>query len=149
MAQFSTASKSRMIGLHPDLIRVLNRTILTYDFSIIQGVRTKEECYINWGKGRTITQCEAVGIPNPSKYAQPNLQKVTWLNHPLSSNHLPKTDGYGHAVDCTPYPVDWQNISAFAAMAKVMLDAAKQENVNLKWGGDWSSSKDYPHFELA
>jgi peptidoglycan L-alanyl-D-glutamate endopeptidase CwlK len=30
-----------------------------------------------------------------------------------------------------------------------MKDAAKQEGVNIVWGGDWRTFKDGPHFELT
>ena len=33
--------------------------------------------------GRTVAQCTAKGIP--AKYAQPKLNKMTWLNNPFSS----------------------------------------------------------------
>jgi len=148
MAQFGTRSKSNMIGLHPDLIRVLNRAILAFDFTILEGVRSDHQCFINWGKGRTVEQCRKAGIPNPERYAQPRLTKVTWLRDPLGSNHRAKADGLGHAVDCLPYPIDWNDIDRFKNLAAHMLNAARIENVKIIWGGDWKE-KDYPHFELA
>jgi peptidoglycan L-alanyl-D-glutamate endopeptidase CwlK len=146
MAGFSQVSLNRMAGLHPDLRRVLDRAVLGLDFMIIEGVRTREQCLINWGKGRTVTDCRARGVPD--HYANPRAAKVTWLAHPLSSNHLPKADGLGHAVDCGPLPLNWNDAAAFHRLAEVILAAAAAEKVALVWGGTWKQ-KDLPHFELA
>lgn len=101
--QFSKVSKSRQNGLHPTLNKILDRaiSISSIDFMIIEGVRSDEQCYINYGKGRTASQCKAKGVP--AKYAKPSAAKVTWLNNPLSSKHRKQADGYGHAVDVAPY----------------------------------------------
>ena len=66
-------SLARMEGLHPDLVKVLNRyiEISKIDSTIIEGVRSDEQCYINFGKGRTVAQCTAVGCP--AKYAAQKL----------------------------------------------------------------------------
>lgn len=145
---FSQKSKDRLKGVHPNLLKVLNRAIeiSKVDFMVVEGVRSVEQCYINYGKGRTVAQLAAKGVP--AKYAQPKLAKVTWLNNPLASNHRPKADGYGYAVDLLPAPYDWKVGTPFTLMAAAMKQAAKELNVKIEWGGDWTSSKDYPHFEL-
>ena len=63
MATFSDLSKQRMDGLHPTLQKILNRaiTISPQDFMVLEGVRSDEQCYINYGKGRTVAQCTAKG----------------------------------------------------------------------------------------
>lgn len=160
---FGTASEARLVGLHPDLVKVLRRAIATspLDFTIIEGLRSDEQCYINFGKGRTATQCTAAGCP--AKYAQPAAAKVTWLKNPLSSNHRKKADGFGHAVDIYPYPVslvlkgkakDYEPL--FDKIAKTMFQAAKDVGVSIRWGADWDidniprerGETDNPHFEL-
>jgi peptidoglycan L-alanyl-D-glutamate endopeptidase CwlK len=156
-------SLARMEGLHPDLVKVLNHyiEISKIDSTIIEGVRSDEQCYINFGKGRTPAQCTAVGCPG--KYANPHAPKVTWVGHPLSSNHRKKADGFGHAVDMYPYPVslvlgakakDYEPL--FDQMAKDMFQAAKDVGVSIRWGADWDldnipherGETDNPHFEL-
>lgn len=139
----SRLSLSRLAGLNTNLDAVVKRAIeiTEQDFLVVEGVRSKEQCYINYGKGRTVAQCVAKGVP--PQYAQPTLAKVTWLNNPLSSKHTT-----GKAVDLVPYPVDWKDLSKFKSIAVAMKKAAKELGVALDWGGDWKSSKDYPHFEL-
>ena len=140
--KLSERSLNSLKGVNPNLVKVVERAIeLTeQDFLVLEGVRSKEQCYINYGKGRTAAQCSAKGVP--TKYAQPSLSKVTWLNNPLASKHVT-----GNAVDLVPYPVDWNTISKFTTISKAMKQAAKELGIDLEWGGDWTK-KDYPHFEL-
>ena len=140
--KLSERSLKSLKGVNPSLVKVVERAIeLTeQDFLVLEGVRSKEQCYINYGKGRTAAQCSAKGVP--IKYAQPSLSKVTWLNNPLASKHVT-----GNAVDLVPSPIDWNTISKFTTISKAMKQAAKELGVDLEWGGDWTK-KDYPHFEL-
>ena len=140
--KLSERSLNSLKGVNPNLVKVVERAIeLTeQDFLVLEGVRSKEQCYINYGKGRTVAQCSAKGVP--TKYAQPSLSKVTWLNNPLASKHVT-----GSAVDLVPSPIDWDTISKFTTISKAMKQAAKELGVDLEWGGDWTK-KDYPHFEL-
>ena len=140
--KLSERSLKSLEGVNPNLVKVVERAIeLTeQDFLVLEGVRSKEQCYINYGKGRTAAQCSAKGVP--TKYAQPSLSKVTWLNNPLASKHVT-----GNAVDLVPYPINWNTISKFTTISKAMKQAAKELGVDLEWGGDWTK-KDYPHFEL-
>lgn len=139
-------------GVQPALVAVVRRAIeLTeQDFTVVEGVRSVEQMCINYGKGRTAAECLAKGVP--AKYAQPTLAKVTWLNHPLESKHGKKPDGFGHAVDLAPIVngvIDWNALPRFHAVAEAMLSAAAELNTPIIWGGQWASSPDLPHFELA
>lgn len=151
-------SQTRLIGVHPNLVRVVKRAaqIATSaeDFSVLEGVRSDHQCYINFGKGRTSAQCLAGGCP--ASYAKPHEAKVTWLKKALSSNHRKKVDGYGHAVDLVPYPLDWNDLKKFDRLADLMMRAAVLEGVHIRWGADWDKDgkprergeTDSPHFEL-
>ncbi len=127
----SARSLKALEGVHPDLVRVVKRaiSITPQDFLVLEGVRTPERQRELYAQGRT----------KPGK-------KVTWT---LNSNHFKKADGYGHAVDLCPFPVDWNDHKKFDAIAKAMKDAAKAEGVPIAWGGDWRRKPDSPHFELA
>jgi len=149
-------SQSNLVGVHPDLVKVVKRAIQItgQDFLVLEGLRSAEQCYINYGKGRTASQCAAEKVP--TKYAQPHAAKVTWLRNPLNSKHCKQSDGWGHAVDLVPWPIDWQALSKFDAIAKAMMAAAKELGVSLRWGADWDGDgkprergeTDSPHFEL-
>ena len=147
----SKLSLGRLNGVDANLVKVVQRAIeiTPQDFMVVEGVRSKEQCYINYGKGRTVAQCTAKGVP--AKYAQPKLAKVTWLNNPLSSKHVS-----GKAVGLVPYPVNWNDLTKFDQVAKAMFAAAKELGVSIRWGADWDNDGNYrekgeydsPHFEL-
>lgn len=137
--QLGHRSRNRLAGVHPDLVRVVERAIeLTpQDFAVLEGVRTPERQQELYAQGRT--------KPGPV---------VTWT---LRSRHFADVDGYGYAVDLVPYPVDWSDTSKFDAIAAAMFDAADELGVVLRWGADWDrdgnirerGESDSPHFELG
>lgn len=149
--KLSATSLKRLEGVKKSLKNVVLRAIeiSEVDFTVLEGVRTKEQAYINYGKGRTAAQLQAKGVP--TKYAQPTLAKVTWLNDPLGSKHMT-----GDAVDLAPYPIDWNDLKRFDQVAEAMFKAAKELNVPIRWGADWDNDgifrekgeTDSPHFEI-
>lgn len=150
---FKLGSRSieRLGGVNANLVRVVKRAIeiSEVDFTVLEGVRTKEQAYINYGKGRTGKELSEKGVP--TKYANPGAAKVTWLNNPLSSKHMT-----GAAVDIAPYPIDWNDLKRFDLMADAMFRAAKEIGVKIRWGADWNGNgvfrekgeSDSPHFEV-
>lgn len=137
--KLSAQSRAKLVGLHPKLAEVVGRAIeiTTQDFKVTCGVRTLAEQKKLYAQGRT--------TPGPI---------VTWT---LNSRHLPGKDGYGHAVDLVPFPVDWSTASKFDDIAQAMFTAAAELDVALRWGADWDmdgkprerGETDSPHFELA
>lgn len=75
--------------------------------------------------------------------------KVRWPNS--KHNFMPSK-----AVDLAPTPLDWNNKAAFVALATLMINEAKKQDVLIRWGGDWDLDGDWkdekfldmPHFEL-
>ena len=118
MYSLGVKSKQRMIGVHPDLVAVVERAIeiTEQDFSVTEGIRTieRQRKLVAEGKSRT-----------------------------MNSRHLT-----GHAVDLVPYPVSWDWVY-FYPIADAMKEAAEELGVDLTWGGDWSSFRDGPHFQLS
>lgn len=153
MSKYTLSQRSldRLKGVDERLQQVVKRAIelSKQDFMVLEGVRTREQCMINYGKGRSIAQCVAKGVP--AKYANPNAAKVTWLNNPFASKHVS-----GKAVDLVPYPVDWNDLKKFDVIAQAMLQAAKELGVSVRWGADWDADgkprergeSDSPHFEI-
>lgn len=143
-------SLDRMEGVHPDIIKVVKRAaeLATHqqDFTVLEGVRSREQMCINYGKGRTVAECLAKGVP--AKYSEPSKAKVTWLSNPFNSMHRVHPDGFGHAIDLAPYPIDWQDFTRFRKLAELMKMAAAQCGVRLVCGADWDK-QDLPHFELG
>jgi len=52
------------------------------------------------------------------------------------------------ALDVAPYPIDWNNLDRFRSLAAVVKAKAKALGIPIAWGGDWTSIKDFPHYEL-
>lgn len=129
MNKFSAKSEERLATCHPDLQKIFNTVIKTYDCTVVCGHRSKDE------------QDEAVRTGN---------SKVSWPNS--KHNSLPSK-----AVDVVPFPVDWNDTSRFYHFAGYVLAVANLMGVKLRWGGDWNGDlkfrdekfKDLPHFELV
>lgn len=146
---------SRLIGVHKDLVKVVRRAaeLGAQPFMVLEGLRSREQAEINYTKGRTAAEIAAAGIRRPPLPGP----KVTWTTN---SPHCMQADGYGHAVDLLPIPVDWSlkplNLARFDAVAKAMFAAAKELGVTIRWGADWDrdgnprerGESDSPHWEL-
>lgn len=140
------ASKEKLKGVHPQLVKLMTEAVKEspYDFRIAQGVRTASYQNSLYQQGRTtpgkiVTNCD--GFKN-------------------KSNHQAKADGYGHAIDIficgvvengqyrkftTEEGYDNKKMTLVAAHVK---NVAQKLGIAIKWGGDWSKFKDYPHFEI-
>ena len=142
---FSQESLDKMKKVHPKLVEVMKAAITNspFDFRITAGVRTAEEQFALYQKGRT--------LPGP---------KVTNCDGKnFKSNHQIKSDGYGHAVDIFPCGVIENGVyrkftsdegyddKKLRLIANHILAVAKSKNVNVEWGGNWKMH-DTPHFEL-
>lgn len=147
MFGFSKKSKDKLIGIHPDLVRVVNRAIelSMVDFSVFEGMRTKERQVMLVKSGASTT---------------------------MNSRHLT-----GHAVDLVAYvggDLSWDWPLSYK-IAEAVQAASRELNVKIVWGGVWdklitdyrspsAASADYaarrraakkrvfidgPHFELS
>jgi len=135
MPQFGARSEANLIGVHPDLVGVLRRAILRFDFTVL-----------NDGGVRTLERQRELVAEKKSKT--------------LNSKHLVQPDGYGHAVDIAPYPVIWEDTDSFCALIGYVVGLAEMQGVALRAGIDWNRDwklaardptqrlNDYPHLEL-
>lgn len=120
MFKLSTRSISRLKGVHPDLVKVVNRAIQisTVDFAVLEGLRTAERQQQLVKAGASLT---------------------------LKSRHLT-----GHAIDLGAMvdgKIRW-DWPLYHKIAEAMKDAARELKIAIVWGGDWRMFKDGPHFEL-
>ena len=121
--KLNTASEARLRGVHPDLVRVVRRCAADWadpetGFIVTCGLRTIEEQRLLYQKGATRT---------------------------MRSRHLT-----GHAVDLAATvqgQVRW-DWPLYTKLSKAMKAAAKAEKVPIEWGGDWTTFKDGPHYQL-
>ncbi len=118
--KLGTRSRQRLKGVHPDLVRLVERAIeiTTIDFSVLEGLRTSERQRRLLDKGATTT---------------------------MRSRHLT-----GHAVDLAAYvdgSIRW-DWPLYHQIADAMKQAAEELHIPLEWGGDWRTFKDGLHFQL-
>ena len=117
----------RLAGLHPDLVRVVERARLAVPFIVLEGLRTRkrQERLVAIGASRTLNSRHLTGHAVDLAY---------WLDD---------DDGVPEAGEIR---WDWPLARKLAAAMKA---AAAEEGVALAWGGDWKSVPDGPHFELS
>ena len=58
------------------------------------------------------------------------------------------------AVDVMPYFKDsphirWDDTESVIVFSKTVKSIAQRLGINIRWGGDFTSFKDYPHWELV
>ena len=116
----SKKSRDRLAGVHPDLVKVVERAIeiTEIDFAVLEGVRskTRQEQLVKAGASQT-----------------------------MRSRHLT-----GHAVDLGAYVAgsvrwDWP---LYHKLAVAVKQAAAELQIPIEWGGDWTTFKDGPHWQL-
>ena len=102
-------------GVHPLLVDWCLELVTIIDNSVVDGVRdlTTQREYVALGVSKT-----------------------------MNSLHLVQSDGYSHAVDLAPYPVDWQDHRRFYILAGVGLGLAAKMNIPITWGGRWNPDDD-------
>lgn len=53
------------------------------------------------------------------------------------------------AIDIAPYPINWSTTdSRWQELGKLAKCCAKKIGIDIVWGGDFKTLKDYPHIEL-
>ena len=137
MAKFGQKSLDRLGTVHPDLQKVLNEAIHHFDFTVIYGIRTKEEQFELFKIGRSFENGQWIVTGK-------TVTNLDGKNKLSKHNHSPSL-----AVDVAPWPIDWSDIKRFKEMAKVIKKAADDCKIKIVWGGDWKTFKDFPHFELS
>jgi peptidoglycan LD-endopeptidase CwlK len=123
MAIFCNRSKRNLDCMHLILVQVANSAIESCDFTIICSVRSA----VDQDRAYQLKRSRARFGESPHNY-YPSL-----------------------AFDFIPCPfvdADWENVQRFTDIARNIIAAARQLGVNIRWGGDFRSFKDLPHFEL-
>lgn len=120
-AKFDAASAKRLAGAHPMLQQLMNAARQKIAFTILDSQRGREAQEKAFREGHS-----------KAHFGQ------------SAHNWTPAI-----AVDIAPVPLDWNNVAAFDALAKVILPLAKDMKIPITWGGSWATLKDRPHYELS
>lgn len=120
MYRFSSLSWDNLKGVDPRLVAVASRALAysPVDFMVTEGLRSKKR------------QRQLV---------------ASGASQTMNSKHL-----VGKAIDVAAFVNghirwDWP---LYPQIAKAFKRAARELEVPLSWGGDWSSFRDGPHFQL-
>ena len=120
MYKLGDRSRVKLRGVHPDLVKVVERAIeiTLIDFTVLEGLRTpsRQQALVDAGASQT-----------------------------MKSRHLT-----GHAVDIGAWvdnQVDW-SWPLYEKLAATMKEAARQVGVPIEAGADWVKFRDGPHFQL-
>lgn len=121
MYTLSLKSSRNLKGVNKSLSRVVRRAIqiTKIDFGVTEGLRSTKRQQHLFDIGASKT---------------------------LDSKHL-----IGNAVDLVAYDqgvVSW-SWPLYYKIADAMKEAAEELDVKIVWGGDWTSFKDGPHFEIV
>lgn len=135
MPNFGAGSLQKLQTCHPDLQFLFYEVVKHFDCKVLEGYRNEEKQEEAFKKGN-------------SK-----------LHYPMGKhNSIPS-----NAIDVSPYPVEWNNLSKFYWFAGYVLGTAEQLFAQgkikhkIRYGGDWNSDKnitdnkfnDLVHFELV
>jgi peptidoglycan L-alanyl-D-glutamate endopeptidase CwlK len=111
-------SERNLIGVHPDLVKVIRRAAKAGGFIVTEGLRTKarQAQLVKAGASKTMNSRHITG--HAIDVAAVVNGEVRW---------------------------DWGLYPIIAGRIKA---AAKEMKVPIIWGGDWAKFRDGPHFEL-
>ena len=115
----SPRSEKNLIGVHPDLVRVVRRAAAEgARFVVIEGLRSieRQRALVEAGASKTMRSRHLTG--HAVDLAALVGKDIRW---------------------------DWP---LYELLAERMKRAAEAESVPLEWGGDWPKLKDGPHFQL-
>lgn len=112
MFRLSELSKSKLKGVHNDLVRVVEKaiTLTKVDFAVTEGIRTLARQRQLWNEGKTKT---------------------------MNSRHLT-----GHAVDLVTIingEMDFNNRLPYNEVALALAKASEELLVPIRWGGTWGT----------
>lgn len=136
MPSFGTRSEKQLATCHPELQLLLRRVVESWDCTVIEGKRSEEDQQFNVDTGASRT---------------------------LNSKHVYPLGVPSLAVDVTPYPIRWNDLSRLYAFAGFVIGTAREMlrhgemTMRVRWGGDWDSDRDFhdqtfndtDHFELV
>ncbi len=135
MPSFNAISEFRLQTCDPELIFLFNEVVKTFDCTILEGYRGKEAQEKAFNEG----------------------------NSKLHYPHGKHNQKPSQAVDVSPHPLDWKNLSRFFWFAGFVMGTAEQLRQQgkmknkIRYGGDWNRNyditdekglRDLVHFEI-
>ncbi len=125
MSNFGRKSKMNLINVHLDLIKVAEQVVITFDHSIICGVRSEED---------------------QSTAFKKKASKVEW---PMSKHNVYSERPLAEAIDFLPYPFNGypsrndgivkysKDTARYYAISAAYIAVASSMGITLRGGFDW------------
>lgn len=128
MPSFSKLSAAKLATCHPDLQRLFNKVVQTFDCTVLEGHRGEAAQNAAFKAGKS-----KLKFPEGKHNKFPSL-----------------------AADVVPYPLDWEDREKFSLFAGFVLGTAVEMGIKIRWGGSWDNSldlkknkfDDLPHYEI-
>jgi len=129
MPTFSDLSARRLATCDERLQKLLREAIKHVDFTVLCGHRTRED-----QEDAVRTGASTLQWPNSKHNQSPSM-----------------------AVDVAPFPIDWNDTARFARLFGFIEHIALQQDIQVRWGGDWNANwrtkderlVDMPHIEIV
>jgi peptidoglycan L-alanyl-D-glutamate endopeptidase CwlK len=118
--ELNARSLKNLQGVNPDMVAIVHRAaeLSSVYFVVTEGLRTVKRQAELVAKGASRT---------------------------MNSKHLT-----GRAVDVAAFPnnkLSWE-FKYYKSISEAFKQAAQELGIKIRWGGDWKSFVDSPHFEL-
>lgn len=120
MPTFGKRSREQLATAHPLLQMLFHEVIKERDCAVLEGHRSLERQAELFARG--LTKKKSGGKHN-TKPAQ--------------------------AVDVVPWPIDWDDTDRFDEFAAFVMAKAKEMGIRIRWGGNWKTLVDRPHYEIT
>ena len=120
MSKFGKTSANRLATCDARLQQVFHEVIKEMDCTILCGHRDEAEQKKAFDSGFS-----KVKFPNSKHNSYPS-----------------------KAVDAAPFPINWKDVQSFKKLADIVKVKARGLGIKIKWGGDFKTLVDMPHFEL-
>lgn len=128
MITLSPICENRLEQVHPDLVSI---------------VRASAAAWPSNGTSFRIT-CGARTIAEQKRLVE------TGASRTMRSRHLIAQNGYSHAVDIAIFvdgKIRW-DWPLYVTASQIFKKSALALAIPLEWGGDWTSFRDGPHYQL-
>jgi len=123
MPRFGASSRTKLNTCDPRLQRIFEMVVKHMDCSVIDGVRSDARQLRFFEQGDSTIN----GVTRKSKHqSNPSM-----------------------AADVVPYPIDWTDIPRFENFMYFVKGVAAGLGIRIRCGGEWTSFRDYPHYELV
>jgi peptidoglycan L-alanyl-D-glutamate endopeptidase CwlK len=133
MPSFGKSSRARLDTCDPRIVEIFEEVIKHIDCSILEGRRDKDTQNELFRQGKS---------------------KLQW---PDSKHNVVDPSDLSKAIDCVPYPIDWNDWNRFYHFCGLVQAVALMKGYKLRSGLDWDQDYDFsdqsfndaPHFELV